>query len=64
VVALLVVTVLAEEILIRDYNGPEEQVINFWITVDSRFSGPLDLTVSIFGPKELEILIFTLDLTV
>jgi hypothetical protein len=29
VVALLVVTVLAEEILIRDYNGPEEQVINF-----------------------------------
>ena len=26
--------------------------------------GALDLTVSIFGPKELEILIFTLDLAV
>jgi hypothetical protein len=33
-------------------------------TVDSRNSGPLDLTVSICGPKELEIPIFTLDLTV
>jgi hypothetical protein len=30
----------------------------------SRFSGPHDLTVSVFGPKELEILIFTLNLAV
>jgi hypothetical protein len=30
-------------------------------TVDSQNSDPLDLTVSICGPKELEIPIFTLD---
>jgi hypothetical protein len=30
----------------------------------SRFSGPPDLMVSVFGPRELEILIFTLDLAI